>query len=48
METVIVFAVSCIGSHFGRMDFFTLYFLVSLSVELCRTWNAFTNDKHVV
>lgn len=27
--------------------FFTLYFLVALSVELCHKWNAFTNNKHV-
>lgn len=47
METIIVLAVSCIGSYFGRMDFFTLHFLVALSVELCHKWNAFTNDKHV-
>lgn len=47
METIIVLFLSCIGSFFGRIDFFELYFIISLSIELCNKWEEHVNDNHV-
>lgn len=46
MKVIITVGISAIGAYYGRTDFFMLYSLISMALDLVISWTNYTNDKH--
>lgn len=45
MEVIIGLVVSTLGAHFGKLDFFVLYSIVTIALGIYKFYINHTNDK---